>query len=158
SVAAGSNSLHGSQASLAELQRKAQDAPADASAAAELALAWLARDDKPEARRWALAAQRIQKNHPLAAYVLARLQLSIGDNESAAALLEAALDKEKPHEEGLALLAALKLKSGDSAGAEELYQLGDKHFPASDRWVKGLAKIYLQSSDDKKLLPMLHRW
>jgi tetratricopeptide (TPR) repeat protein len=143
---------------LADLQRRAEANPDNAAAAAELALAWLDRDDKPEARRWALAAKRSVEKQPLAAYVLARLQLEIGDHEQAQALLEAALDNHAPHEELLALLAALKLKLGDTAAAEALYRLGDQHFPASDRWVKGLARIYLQLVDSAKLTPVLRRW
>jgi Tfp pilus assembly protein PilF len=143
---------------LAELQRQVEEKPDDADIAAQLALAWLDRDDKPQARRWAIAAQKLKANHPLAAYVLARLQLSIGDAEAAMKLLEGALDREAPGEELLALLASLKLQAGDAAAAEELYQLGDKHFPASDRWIKGLARIYLQSNDAAKLAPVLVRW
>jgi Flp pilus assembly protein TadD len=86
------------------------------------------------------------------------LQLSIGDTEAAIALLESALDRDAPQEDLLALLAALKVKAGDLAAAELLYGLGDKHFPASDRWIKGLARIYLQANDAEKLGPTLRRW
>ena len=92
------------------------------------------------------------------AYVLARLQVEIGDNEQAMTLLEAAFDKDAPHEELLGLLAALKLKSGDTAAAEALYRLGDQRFPLSDRWIKGLARIYLQSGESAKLTAVLRRW
>jgi tetratricopeptide (TPR) repeat protein len=143
---------------LAELQRLVEEKPDDANAAAQLALAWLDRDDKPQARRWALKAKQLQERQPLAAYVLARLQLSIGDTDAAVALLEAALDRDAPQEDLLALLAALKLKNGDTVEAVALYELGDKHFPANDRWVKGLARIYLQADDAEKLAPILRRW
>jgi Flp pilus assembly protein TadD len=143
---------------LAELQRQVEEKPDDADLAAQLAVAWLDRDDKPQARRWAIAAQKLKANHPLAAYVLARLQLSIGDAEAAVTLLDGALDREAPGEELLALLASLKLQAGDTAAAEGLYQLGDRHFPASDRWIKGLARIHLQSNDAAKLAPVLARW
>jgi Tfp pilus assembly protein PilF len=142
---------------LAELQRQVEEKPDDADIAAQLALAWLDRDDRPQARRWAISAQKRKPNHPLAAYVLARLQLSIGDAEAAVKLLEGALDRQSPSEELLALLASLKLQAGD-AEFEGLYQLGDKHFPGSDRWIKGLARIYLQSNDTAKLAPVLARW
>ena len=146
------------KSTLAELQRQVEEKPDEAEIAAQLAVAWLDRDDKPQARRWAIAAQKLKPSHPLAAYVLARLQLSIGDSEAAVKLLEGALDRESPGEELLALLASLKLQAGDSAAAEDLYQLGDRHFPASDRWIKGLARIYLQSNDAAKLEPVLSRW
>jgi Flp pilus assembly protein TadD len=143
---------------LAELQRRVEAKPDNALGSAELALAWLDRDDKPQARHWALAAKRIDEKQPLAAYVLARLQLAIGDDEGAVLLLEAALDKRTPHEDLLALLAALKLKAGDATAAEALYQLGEQRFAANDRWVKGLTRIYLKSGDTAKLLPTLRRW
>lgn len=157
-IAAAGDSSAQPKAPLAVLQRNVEDNPANAEAAAQLALAWLDRDDKPQARRWALKAQELKPRHPLGAYVLARLQLSIGDTQAALEILEASLDRKSPHEEPLALLAALRLKAGDAAAAEELYALGDKHFPASDRWVKGLARIYLQSDDAQKLAPVLRRW
>jgi tetratricopeptide (TPR) repeat protein len=157
-IAAARNTLPRPKKALAELQRKAEAVPGNATAAAELALAWLDRDNKPEARRWALAAKRSDDKQPLAAYVLARLQLEIGDSEGAMKLLEAALDKQAPHEELLALLAALKLRASDAASAEELYRLGDERFPSSDRWVKGLARIYLQAGERAKLVLVLRRW
>jgi tetratricopeptide (TPR) repeat protein len=142
---------------LAELQRKAADAPRDADAAAELSRAWLDRDDKPLARRWAVAAQQLQHRHQLAAYVLARLQLSIGDTDAAIKLLEQSLDENSPQEDLLALLAALKLKANDTAAALRLYEQGDSKLPHSDRWVKGLVKIHLQSGDSEKLTSVLQR-
>jgi len=142
---------------LPDLQKRVADQPDDADAAAELARAWLDRDDKPEARRYALAAQKLTPKHQLAAYVLARLQLSIGDGEAATQLLEEALDKDSPQEDLLALLAALKLKANDAAAAQSLFELGDAKLPHSDRWVKGLVKIHLQSADNAKLLPVLMR-
>ena len=33
--------------------------------------------------------------------------------------------------------------------------LGERHFPASDRWAKGLARIYLHDDANEKLLPVL---
>ncbi len=151
-----------SSSPLAELERRAAAAPNDADAAAELALAWLDRQDNTQARRWAVQAQRLKPKHAGAAYVLARLQMSIGDVEAATKLLEESLDKAAPHEELLALLAAIKLKAGDFPAAEELYRLGDRHFPGSDRWVTGLARVYLQPGGvpdaETKLLPVLRRW
>lgn len=144
--------------SLAQLQRQAEEEPEDADVAASLALAWLDRDDKPQARRWAIQAQKLQVRHALAAYVLARLQLAIGDTEAAVALLEAAHDPESPSAEALTLLAALKLKAGDFPAAEALYQLKHQRFPADLVATKALARIYLQQGDDARLQPVLTRW
>jgi len=150
------------QRTLAELELAHRERPDDADAAAELAKAWLDRDDKPQARRYALTAQEHAEKKqspkpPLAAYVLARLQVSIGDRDRAGEILEQALDRQSPDEDVLALLAALKLQSGDAAMAQSLYELGDAKLPHSDRWLKGLVKIHLQANDAAKLLPLLKR-
>jgi Tfp pilus assembly protein PilF len=120
-----------------------------------LAQAHLARKNLPQARRWALAAQKQDPKQPLAAYVLARIQLSIGDSEAALKLLETSLDEEQPQEDLLTLLAAMKLQAGPLEEAERLHLLGRKHFQASDRWLKGLARIYLQAADTGKLPEVL---
>jgi len=143
---------------LAGLQRRVETAPDDPDAAAELGLAWLERNDQSLARRWASTAKGLNQKQPVAAYVLARLQLESGDDQGAISLLEAALDKKAPHEELLALLAALKLKAGELPAAEDLYRLGDEHFSGSYRWVKGLASVYLRADNKAKLVPMLRRW
>jgi tetratricopeptide (TPR) repeat protein len=143
---------------LAELQKRVADHPEDAGLAGQLARAWLDRDDKPQARSLAIRARELEPKQPDAAYVLARLQASIGDSAGALALLEPVLDQEQPHEEMLALLAALKLQAKDVQAAESLYALGEAKLPHSDRWTKGLAKIYLQSGDSERLRPVLKRW
>jgi tetratricopeptide (TPR) repeat protein len=143
--------------SLTQLQKQVADHPDDANALANLAVAWLERDDKPQARRLALAAQKIRPRHALAGYVLARLQLSIGDTSGAIDLLEKSLDESLPQEDVLALLALLKLKSNDTVVAERLYSLGNAKLPHSDRWLKGIVKIHLQSGDNGKLMPLLKR-
>ncbi|MGI8977881.1 MAG: tetratricopeptide repeat protein [Pirellulaceae bacterium] len=140
---------------LAELQKVAEDKNATPRTLAELARAHLERKANAEARKWALAAQKKDAAEPLAAYVLARLQLLIGDTEAAAQILENGLDETKPQEDLLALLGALKLKAEDFVAAEKLYLMGEKHFPASDRWAKGLARIYLRDEANEKLLPVL---
>lgn len=143
--------------SLAALQEAAQREHATAADQAALARAYLDRKNFPEARRYALAAQEQEARQPLAAYVLARLQLSIGDTEAALGLLEKGLKDEQPQEDLLALLAAMKLQAADLVESERLHQVGQKHFPASDRWLKGLARIYLLGQDDAKLAPVLER-
>jgi cellulose synthase operon protein C len=140
---------------LAELQKIAEDKNVAAHTLAELARAHLERKSNAEARKWALAAQKKDAAEPLAAYVLARLQLLIGDTDAAVEMLEKVVDDNKPQQDVLALLGALKLKSEDYSGAERCYLLGEKHFPASDRWAKGLARIYLHDEQNEKLLPVL---
>ncbi|MBC7851948.1 MAG: tetratricopeptide repeat protein [Pirellulaceae bacterium] len=141
--------------SLAELQKIAEDKNVTARTLAELARANLERKANAEARKWALAAQKKDAAEPLAAYVLARLQLLIGDTDAAIGMLMKAVDEDNPQEDVLTLLAHLTLKAEDLAEAEKLYLLGEKHFPASDRWARGLARIYWQEERNEKLLPVL---
>jgi Flp pilus assembly protein TadD len=138
------------------LEAAAEQPGATAADFAALARAQLDRKNFPEARRRALAAQKLEAENQVAAYVLARLQLSIGDTEGALSLLEKRLNEVRPDEDLLALLAAMKLQSGD-ADAERLHELGEKHFPSADRWLKGLARIYLERQDNDKLPAVLER-
>lgn len=144
-------------ASLSSLQKAAEAADADAAAKAAMAKAHLERKNFPEARRWALEAQKMEDRQPAAAYVLARLQLSIGDTQAALGLLEKGLDEKQPQEDLLALLAAMKLQAGELDAAERFHELGLRHFPGSDRWLKGLARIYLQKDAADRLPPVLER-
>jgi tetratricopeptide (TPR) repeat protein len=143
---------------LAELQKRLAENPQDAELIGQLARAWLDRDDKPQARNLAIRARQLNAKQADAAYVLARLQVSIGDLEGAVGLLDPVLDRQQPHEESLALLAALKLQAKDAEAAGSLYVLGEAKLPHTDRWTKGLAKIYLQNGDGERLRPVLKRW
>jgi tetratricopeptide (TPR) repeat protein len=156
-IAAAGPSIAEPRPTLLALQTRVAEAPDDADAAAELARAWLDRDDKPQARLLALAARKIKPNHQLAAYVRARLQLTIGDTDGAVTLLDKALDRNAPQEDLLALLAALRLKADDAPAARSLYELGEAKLPHSDRWLKGLVKIHLDAGNDAKLAPLLRR-
>ncbi|MEQ8791178.1 MAG: tetratricopeptide repeat protein [Pirellulaceae bacterium] len=137
--------------SLAELEQAIAEKPDDADLAAQLAYAYLQRDDKPTARKWAEKAIEVEPRQQLAAYVMARLLLSIGDAKGALARLEGALDNDQPQSNLLSLLAGLKLRSRDYAAAERLYELGAKKFPEDPQWNKLLAAVYLQSNQQEKL-------
>ena len=142
---------------LAELLEAAEADDATADAKAKLARAYLDRKNLPSARRWALAVQTQDESQPLAAYVMARVHLSIGDTDAAVAELKRGLNEEKPHQDVLALLAAHTQQAGDLIEAERLLLLGQKHFPHTDRWLKGLARIYLSQPDEAKLAPVLEK-
>ncbi len=141
---------------LAQLREAYDDAPDNADLAAELALAYLKRKANTEARRYAKEAQELQPKHQLAAYVLARLYLSIGETRRAETLLQACLDEEArgddpPQENALSLLAGLKLKAEDFAGAARWYQLGRNAFPHDVKWLKALSAVHLKAKNNKKL-------
>ena len=140
---------------LPELEKAVQENKDDADALADLAYAYLRRKQNPQARKNAVAAQKIEAKHQLAAYVLARLQLSIGDVKKAVALLEESLDEDQPQQNLLALLAGLKLKAKDYDAAERLYQLGAKLAPHDVKWPKALARVYLETEKSEELEKVL---
>jgi Flp pilus assembly protein TadD len=143
--------------SFAELEAAVKNDPKNARLLAELAYAYLLRNANPQARQFALAARELDRKEQMAAYVLARLQLLIGDVPEAQKLLEESLDENMPQENVLGLLAGLKLKAGDFAEAERLYRLGQQRAPRHDKWLKALARVYLESRDDDKLAAILER-
>ena len=136
--------------------QKAHDAePGNVELSAKLAYEYLKRKSYPEAR--ALVAPVLKKNpkHQLAVYVMARLKMSIGEDDEAVAMMEAALDRKHPQENLLGLLAGLRLKAEKYDEAAELYELGAKHDPNNPQWTQFLAKVYLLSKNNEKLLPVL---
>jgi Flp pilus assembly protein TadD len=141
--------------SIVDLEESIAKAPEDASLHAELALAQLNANDLPAARKAANAARKLEPKQPIAAYVLARIQTSIGDNEAAQKLLAEVHNKEKPDERVVALLAALALAAEDYAAAERYYKLGAKHFAPREKWLKSLAKVYLKTGEEKQLAAVL---
>src|SRR5690606_30102394 len=57
--------------------------------------------------------------------------------------------------EAWALLVELLNAAGEEAAAAKGYEQARQAFPADDRWLKGLARIYLLRQDNEKLLPIL---
>jgi tetratricopeptide (TPR) repeat protein len=146
--------------SLVELQEEYAGNRDDADVAARLAMAHLKRKAHAEARRYALQALKSRPHHQLAAYVLARLYLSIGEARRAEAILTTCLDEENrgrepPQPNALALLAGLRLKAEDYAGAARWYCLGRQHYPHDVKWLKALAGVYLKSNDRDRLAEAL---
>lgn len=138
-----------------QLLKNAEGNPADARAAAILARAYFEKDNRPQARRWAKQALEKDKQQMQAAYVLARFARLVGDDEEALTLLRPAIEAETADADALNLLAELLTAKSDLAEAEKCYEHGRKAFPADDRWLKGLARIYLTNKDDEKLAPVL---
>lgn len=140
---------------LAQLKQNAEEKKDDARAAALLARAYFEKDERALARRWAKVALTLDKDEMQAAYVLARFARLVGDDEEALQLLGPAVDVEPTDADALSLLADLRAVAEDQQGAERCYLRGRKAFPADDRWLKGLARIYLTNKDDAKLAPIL---
>ncbi|MCA9246823.1 MAG: tetratricopeptide repeat protein, partial [Planctomycetales bacterium] len=138
-----------------ELVRAAAADPESVDLAARLAMAQLQRKEFPQA---GLVAKRVlakQPDHQLAAYVRAKLLLTVGDAEKAIQLLEEALNRDQPQADLVRLLAGLRYKQGKLDAAEELYLLGRQAQPHELAWARSLATVYLKQGDDAKLARVL---
>lgn len=142
---------------LDELERLHRADPRDARLAAEYAHAlWQARQ-RDEARRLAEKAQALNPSEPLAAVVLANLDLREEKFDAAAARLEAVLDPEQPDYHVLLTLAQVKLLAGRAEEAAELYRRGQARFPEDVAWAKGAVAAYLKLEQTDRLVETLER-
>ena len=140
---------------LADLERAVKEDPQNAGLLAQLAQAQLARSAYPEARKFARQALQLDPREQLAAYVVARLHLLVGDTDEALKTLEAALNAEDPQPNLLSLLAGLKLKAEDFTEAAHLYRLAADRDPENPVWQKSLARVYLLSRQNAPLREVL---
>jgi tetratricopeptide (TPR) repeat protein len=148
--------------SIADLEKEFNADPENAATMAAFADALFKAKRRRQARE--LAEQALEKNphEPLAAVVLAELELLARDIDEAVAFLEAAFDEEEPNARVLGLLAKLRLLQAQPAEAARLYELGRTKFkidqsylPQSGEWLKGLAAAYIQLGEDDKLQNVL---
>ncbi|MFO0945943.1 MAG: tetratricopeptide repeat protein [Planctomycetota bacterium] len=141
--------------SFAEAERAYQEDPDNPERAAELAEHHLQRKSPVRARELAEKALAADPKQPLALYVLARMEYGIGKTDEALKILEPGFDPANPNERLLDLLAAIRMRQKDPAKAAELYEIGRKAFPLENKWVEGLARVYLQTKEEGKLRPVL---
>jgi len=145
------------QLSEAELQELLSKEPDNADALAQMAVKKLGRREYPQARRLARQVLKTDPKHQLANYVIARLYLVTGQGREAIKVLVASLNEEAPQEKTLALLAALMVRAKKFDEAARLYTLGRKRQPANQRWLKGLARVYLATDDEENLVDLLEQ-
>lgn len=131
--------------------------PDDTAAAGRYAYELFKLGKRKEARPIAEAALEANKAEPLAAVVMASLELRSEDIPAAIEWLEPALDKNNPHPKVLELLAEAHVKRGEFTSAAELYELGLKHDPDHVPWLKGLAQAHSKAFEYEKLKPVLER-
>ena len=148
--------------SIADLEKEFNADPENAATMAAFADALFKAKRRRQARE--LAEQALEKNprEPLAAVVLAELELLARDVDEAVAFLEAAFDEQEPNARVLGLLAKLRLLQAQPEEAARLYELGRTKFkidqsylPQSGEWLKGLAAAYIQLGEDDKLKNVL---
>ncbi len=138
-----------------ELQEAYQADADNADLAARLAEQYLLRRDTAQARKLAEAARTKKAKHPLACYVLARLELAGGKREQALELLQGAVDRDHPEPKVLRELAKLYYDGNDFAKAAEIYELGHKAEPYDNRWLLDLSRVYAQSGAKEKQIDSL---
>jgi cellulose synthase operon protein C len=111
--------------------------------------------DKAEARKLAKEVLAAKPNHPLASYVLGRLDEAAGDKEKALQELEAGLDRNNPEPKLLRELVKLYYNSSQFDKAAEGAELGRKVEPYERQWLVELARVYAQTNDRDKQIAVL---
>ncbi|PHR92735.1 MAG: hypothetical protein COA78_33270 [Blastopirellula sp.] len=153
-VVAGINATESKTLDFVELTKAIEKNPEDADLLAQLAYAYLLRKANPVARKYANRALEVDEKQSLAIYVMARLYLSIGDQEKTLELLKQATEG-KFEEHAVALLAGLKFKEKAYDEAEKLYAQGAAAQPENEKWQQALLRVYLASGNEEKMLEML---
>jgi cellulose synthase operon protein C len=148
--------------SIADLEKDFNADPSNSKTMAAFADALFTAKRRRQARE--LAEQALEKNprEPLAAVVLAELDLLASDLNGAAAFLETAFDEQQPNARVLGLLARVRLMQAQPKEAARLYEIGRTKFridqsylPKSGEWLKGLAAAYVQLGENDKLKNVL---
>lgn len=137
------------------LEKALDENPKDAKAAGELSLHWHRRKNIDRARSYAETALANDPKEPHALFVLASLEWSIGKTAAALDLLKPLADDPDARDEALDLLAAVYLKQKDFPNAAAIYERARAKSPLSQKWLEGLARVYLMSDQTAKLEPVL---
>lgn len=148
--------IPGKKLALKALKEMHKKDPNDADIAAQLAERFLQVGDRKQARHLSDAVLLVSRNHPLAAYVKARLLHDAGDKAQALSVLQAAAGNLKePEVKVLRLLGELQLESKNLADAAKTFELGRKLEPFDNGWLILLARIHSQDQDNTKLIEVL---
>jgi tetratricopeptide (TPR) repeat protein len=139
---------------LAEM-KKAYEKDNDLDAGAELAVLFLKRGDRVQARKIAEDVLEHKKNQPKAMGVLARLEHLAGNVKRELNLLEEALNKDEPDPLILLALGKIYYDAREFDKAAQIFELGRKVEPFEPNWLKELAPVYAQKEDKPKLIGVL---
>ncbi len=141
---------------LNELKKAHAAAPNDPDLAAKLAERLLGIGDIKEAKRLAEAAREKVKNHPLAAFVLARAVLETEKDKGvkeAIEILQAVKDTNDVRV--LGLLGQLYLADKQYAAAGVIFEQARKVEPHETTWLTKLAQIFKQTNAPEPLADVL---
>jgi cellulose synthase operon protein C len=140
---------------LKELREAYKKMPEDADTCAELAEKHWLIGDTMLAKKFADEALIAKADHPIAAYVKALALISEKQPDLALAVLVSAVDAHPDATKPLWKLGDLQAKSKNLASAAETYEKGRKLEPYDPKWLVALAKIYIETKDDAKLVDIL---
>ncbi len=141
--------------SFPEIEAAVKKKPDDPDLLAELAQQHVQRRGFAKAREYANKAIEKNPKHPIANFVLAKMEFTIGKEKEALAMLEPIVDSAKPNPDVIDLLAAIRMKQKEYSKAAELYQMLSKADPLNQKWQEGLARVYLIDKQTQKLSPIL---
>jgi cellulose synthase operon protein C len=140
---------------LKELREAYKKMPDDADTCAMLADRHWQMGDTVLAKKFADEALIAKADHPVAAYVKAQALISEKQPDLALAVLVSAVDANPDSTKPLKLLAKLQVESKNLASAAETLEKGRKLEPFEPGWLIMLAKVYIQTKDDAKLVDVL---
>ena len=129
--------------------------PNDVNIAAQLAERYLLVGDKKQARHLAESVLLVKKDHPLAAYVKARLLVAGGQTDEALSLMQSALDPKNTEPKLLKFLGKLQVDGKKLTEAAETFEIGRKLEPYENTWLIALAAIYRKTDNPEKLIDVL---
>jgi thioredoxin-like negative regulator of GroEL len=138
-----------------ELQKAHQADPADADTAADLAEAYLRRDEPKKAKALVDTILQQQPTHAAATLVRARLLLRAGESEAAKASLEKLRANQPRNPRVLLMLARLYLESKEYEDAAEILEAGRRLAPLDGDWLPQLAQLYRETEQPEKLQGVL---
>jgi tetratricopeptide (TPR) repeat protein len=139
---------------LTQVREALKKEPDNADLKARLAELYYTRD-KAEARKLAKEVLAAKPNHPLASYVLGRLDEAAGEKEKAIQELEAGLDRNNPEPKLVRELVKMYYNAGQFDKAGETAELGRKAEPYERHWLVELARVYSQTNDRDKQIAVL---
>jgi tetratricopeptide (TPR) repeat protein len=139
---------------LEQLQAEYKKNPDDPDLAAEIALR-LVSSRKSEARKLAELARDKKANHPVASYVLARLESAAGNDKEERRLLESAFNKDDPNPLVGKALGKIYYDASEFDKAAGVYEALRKAEPFERDWLIELARIYTQMENKSRQIQVL---
>jgi tetratricopeptide (TPR) repeat protein len=140
---------------LKELKEEVKKNPEDPDLIAQLAEKHFQTGDGKIALELANDALRRKLNHPLAAYVKAAVLLGDKKSDLAIAVLAASVAENPDEPKALKLLGKAQFDTKNFTDAAKSFESGRKLEPFDPYWLVQLAKVYVQTKDEDKLMDVL---